>query len=70
VKIEVEEHSTAGARKAIVKTVRLGQCQLQSVAALVLPPEAEDLGCWIGRSALQKQRVRLEPERLRLWIEP
>jgi hypothetical protein len=67
--VELDRGRTARARPTSIQTVRLGQCQLSRIAAFVLPPEAEDLGCWIGKSVLQKQRVRLEPERLRLWIE-
>ena len=49
--------------------IRLGKTVLRDVSALVLPPEAEDLGCILPRSALKGHSVQLEPERLRLWID-
>jgi hypothetical protein len=42
---------------------------LRGVPAYVLPPEAEDIGNRLGRTALIERRVRLEPERLRMWID-
>ncbi|MDX1944426.1 MAG: hypothetical protein SFU86_03395 [Pirellulaceae bacterium] len=57
-------------RKALVAYFQLGPCQLHGVMACVLPPEAEDAGNWLGRSALAEYQVRLVPEKLRMWIEP
>ncbi|HEX5103049.1 MAG TPA: retropepsin-like aspartic protease [Pirellulaceae bacterium] len=57
------------ARRVTIPYLRFSGCVLRDVAALVLPPEAEDWGSRIGREALSGHSVRLEPERLRLWIE-
>ena len=58
------------ARPVRIAYLRFGACVLRDVQALVLPPEAEDWGCRIGREAFANHTVRLEPERLRLWIDP
>lgn len=57
------------ARRITVPYLRLGACVLRNVSALVLPPEAEDWGSRIGREALAEHSVRVEAERLRLWID-
>jgi hypothetical protein len=57
------------ARRIVVPYIRLGACVLRDVSALLLPPEAEDWGNRIGRDALGDHSVKLEPERLRLWID-
>ncbi len=63
------QRQRATARRIEVARLRLGQCVLERVAVLVLPPEAEDWGCQLSREALSGHRVRLEPERLRLIID-
>jgi hypothetical protein len=57
------------ARRVNLPYLRFGACLLRDVSILVLPPEAEDWGCRIGRGALSEHAVKLEPERLRLWID-
>jgi hypothetical protein len=42
---------------------------LRGVTAYVLPPEDEDVGNRLGRGTLAGYHVRLEPERLRMWID-
>lgn len=69
-----EEIVAAPGRKLIAQKItlgylRLGHCVLQGVPAYVLPPEAEDLGSRIGPAALVGHRVRMEPERLRMWLD-
>jgi hypothetical protein len=68
--VAVPGQRKVNARRATASYLRLGECLLQGVPAWVLPPEAEDLGNWLGRTALGQHTVRLEPERLRLWIDP
>jgi hypothetical protein len=62
------QHRTT-ARRIEVARLRLGNCVLEQVAVLVLPPEAEDWGCQISRDALSGHSVQIEPERLRLLID-
>lgn len=57
------------ARRVVLPRLRIGRLVLDNVAVLVLTPEAEDWGCRLGREALSGRDVRLEPERLRLWID-
>ena len=57
------------AHSITLRYVRLGQCLVRNVPAYVLPPEAEDIGNRLGRPALIEHRVRMEPERLRMWID-
>lgn len=57
------------ARRITIGYFRLGRCVLRGVTAYVLPPEAEDVGNRLGREALAGHKVRLEPERLRMWID-
>jgi hypothetical protein len=60
---------TVQARPIALRYLRLGRCVVQNVPAYVLPPEAEDVGNRLGRTALIEHRVRMEPERLRMWID-
>lgn len=57
------------ARKIELPYLRFGGCVLRNVTAYVLSPEAEDCGCRIGRQAFAEHSLKLEPERLRLWID-
>jgi hypothetical protein len=57
------------ARRVELPYLRFGGCVLRGVVAYILPPEAEDWGCRIGRGALGEHVLRLEPERFRLWID-
>jgi hypothetical protein len=57
------------AQPVTLRYVRLGRCVLRGVPAYVLPPEAEDIGNRLGRTALIEHRVRMEPERVRMWID-
>jgi hypothetical protein len=57
------------ARHVTIPYLRFGACLLKDVPVLVLPPEAEDWGSRLGRTALTGHSLRLEPERLRAWIE-
>lgn len=57
---------TIEAREVFLKSLRLGSCYSKSVAAFVLPPEAEDLGAQLTPLALSPWHVRIERERLRL----
>jgi hypothetical protein len=59
----------AAARQATIDYLRLGQCLVRGVPAWVLSPEAEDAGNWLGSAALAEHQARLEPERLRMWID-
>jgi hypothetical protein len=56
-------------RRMAVPYLRFGACVLRDVSVLILPPEAEDWGCRIGREALADHVVRVELERLRMWID-
>jgi hypothetical protein len=60
---------TVRARRIIASRLRIGNVLLRDVPVLVLPPEAEDWGCRIGQAGLAGHQVRLDPERLRLWID-
>ena len=60
---------TIAAPRITIKYLRLGRCVLRDVPAYVLPPEAEDLGNRLGRTALIEHRVRLAPQQLRMWID-
>jgi hypothetical protein len=60
---------TVAARPITLRYLRLGRCVVRNVPAYVLPPEAEDVGNRLGRTALVEHRVRMEPERLRMWID-
>ena len=60
---------TMAARQITLEALRLGRTLVKSVTAHVLPPEGEDLGSRIGRTALAEHSVRLDPERLRMVIE-
>jgi hypothetical protein len=57
-------------RRIIVPTIRFGGHVLRDVPAYVLPPEGEDLGARIGSEGLAGCQVAVEPERLRLVIQP
>jgi len=57
-------------RQIIVPTIRFGGHVLRDVPAYVLPPEGEDLGARIGSEGLAESQVAVEPERLRLVIQP
>ena len=67
--IQTGHQREVAARRITLGYLRLGRCVLRGVKAYVLPPEAEDVGNRLGRDALAGHRVRLEPERLRLWID-
>jgi hypothetical protein len=57
------------AQRIEVARLRLGKCVLKQVAVFVLPAEAEDWGCQFSRDALSGHSVKIEAERLRLWID-
>ena len=59
---------TIEAREVFLPSLRVGSCHAKSVAALVLPPEAEDLGAQITPLALSPWRVKIERERLRMTL--
>lgn len=59
---------TIEAREVFLSSLRLGSSHGKSVAAFVLPPEAEDLGAQLTPLALSPWRVRIERERLRLVL--
>jgi predicted aspartyl protease len=67
--IQAAPNREVTAKRITIGYLRLGRCVLRGVRAYVLPPEAEDLGNRLGRSALAGHRVRLEPQRLRMWID-
>jgi hypothetical protein len=56
------------ARRIVLPSLRLGSCVLRKVDALVLPPEAEDLGSRIGPAAFGKRKVEIVPQQLSLVI--
>ncbi len=59
---------TIEAREVFIPSLRVGSCQAKSVAALVLPPEAEDLGAQLTPLALSPWRAKVERERLRMAL--
>ncbi|HUE70375.1 MAG TPA: retropepsin-like aspartic protease [Pirellulaceae bacterium] len=59
---------TIEVREVFLSSLRLGGCRVRSVAAFVLPPEAEDLGAQLTSLALSPWRVRIERQRLRLAL--
>jgi hypothetical protein len=67
--IQAAPNREVTAKRITIGYLRLGRCVLRGVRAYVLPPEAEDLGNRLGRSALAGHRVRLEPQRLQMWID-
>jgi hypothetical protein len=67
--IPVGARRTVVARQVTLDDLRLGQCVLHGVPAYVLPPEAEDVGNRLGRMALADHRVRMDPAKLRMWID-
>lgn len=67
--VAIGEGRKIRAARIMLGELRLGKTILRDVSALVLPPEAEDIGCTLPRSALKGHEVQLEPERLRLWID-
>jgi hypothetical protein len=68
-KIQAAPQREVNAQRITIGYLRLGRCVLRGVRAYVLPPEAEDIGNRLGRSALAEHQVRLEPEKLRMWID-
>lgn len=58
-----------GVREAALASLRLGKCVLRDVPVFVLPPEGEDLGSQIGRSALGEHAVKFTPEQWRMTID-
>lgn len=58
------------ARPVKLASLRLGPVVLKDVSALVLPPEAEDLGSHLSASTLSGLRTSLQPRRMTLAIEP
>ncbi len=67
--IQATDRRDVSAQRITIGYLRLGKCVLRGVRAYVLPPEAEDVGNRLGRETLAGHRVRLEPERLRMWID-
>jgi hypothetical protein len=67
--IQAAPNREVTAQRITIGYLRLGRCVLRGVRGYVLPPEAEDLGNRLGPSALAQHRVRMEPERLRMWID-
>jgi hypothetical protein len=65
--IRVERRKVT-ARRIVLRNLRFGSCVLHDVDALVLPPEAEDLGSRIGPAAFGELKVEIVPARLRLVI--
>lgn len=57
-------------RQIIVPTIRFAGHVLRDVPAYVLPPEGEDLGARIGSEGLAEYQVTMEPERLRMVVQP
>jgi hypothetical protein len=51
-----------------IPTLRLGRHVAKNLAALVLPPEGEDLGAQLPRHVLAGLRINIELDRLRLTI--
>jgi len=65
----------AGNRKLDVRPVklpslRIGKFVIRETPALLLPPEAEDLGSQLSASALRAYRVRIDPHRMSLELSP
>ncbi len=56
------------ARAVFLPSLRLGSCHARSVAAYILPPEAEDLGAQLTPLSLSPWRAKVERERLRLVL--
>jgi hypothetical protein len=56
------------AREVVIPALRLGRHVAKSVAALVLPPEGEDLGTRLPRHVLAGLRINIELDRLRLTV--
>jgi hypothetical protein len=67
--VALERGRKVSARRITVPYLRFGACLLRDVQAFVLSPEGEYWGCHIGHDAFANHTVRLEPERLRLWID-
>ncbi|MCI0357796.1 MAG: retroviral-like aspartic protease family protein [Planctomycetaceae bacterium] len=67
--VQAAPNRELAAARITIGYLRLGRCVLRGVRAYVLPPEGEDVGNRLGRSALAGHRVRLEPQRLRMWID-
>lgn len=62
---------TLAVRRVRIPMLRVGQFVVRDVEALVLPPEAEDLGAQISMEAFGSYHAQLEPDRL--WfrlVEP
>jgi hypothetical protein len=55
-------------REVVIPYLRLGRHVVKDVPALLLPPEAEDLGSQIGSVALPGYQAVAEPARLRLLV--
>jgi hypothetical protein len=55
-------------RELILPVLRLGRHVVKNLAALVLPPEGEDLGARLPRNILSSLRVNIELERLRMTV--
>jgi hypothetical protein len=56
------------AQKITIPQLRLGKLLVTNVTGYVLAPEHEDIGNRLGGMALSGHAVRLQPERLRMWI--
>ena len=59
---------TFAVRELGIPTMRLGRHVAKNLAALVLPPEGEDLGARLPRQALTSLRINIELDRLRLTV--
>ena len=59
---------TLTVRELTIPTLRLGRHVAKNLAALVLPPEGEDLGARLPRHALAGLRINIELDRLRLTV--
>jgi len=56
------------ATKITIPSLRLGRHLAKNIAALVLPPEGEDLGAQLPRHLLSGLRINIELDRLRMTI--
>lgn len=68
--VTVGDARNVAVRPIRIAQVRFGAILLQNVDALLLPPNREDLGARIGRAAFEGFQIKLEPDRLRLTIDP
>jgi hypothetical protein len=67
--IEAAPARKVPAQKVAIPQLRLGKLLLENVTGYVVAPEHEDVGNRLGGQSLAGHAVRLQPERLRMWID-